>query len=683
MLFRIPVFRRMWAAITVSSLGDWLGLLANTALAQQLTKDESLGTQGVAISGVILVRLLPDLLLGPVAGALADRLDRRKVVIFGEIAAGCLYISIAFAYELVWLYVAQFLIEAVGLFTMASKQAIWVNIVPPERLPVANQLSLISVYGAVPVASLIFAGLATVNRFFQPFSASFIIENAEWPIVIALVFNGLTFFVSSATVFLMRKKIPAYTGERAQSKNIFSLIAEGVSFLRSHSVMRALYVGILGAFVGGGLTVGVAQLYVNTLEAGTAGYSMLFGIVFTGLAVGLLFGPRVMPTVSRRRIFAVSIGCAGLALTVMSFLRDFIPAATFAFLVGFFAGMAWIIGYTLMGQEVEDRLRGRVFAFVMSSVRVILLLTVAVGPALAGLFGSHVVQLGGVRLVFTGPGLTLLLGGVLAILVSVYASRQVGAHSWSRLVVVLRRTFRRPGLLTAQRTEVGLFLAVEGPDLAVTARQTALLAEALRADGYRVAETREPSDTPAGRRIRELLSSGESLSGLAVEAETAALLSAADRAEHVAQVIRPALDRGEVVVCDRYVDSSLAFHGAGRGLDLDRILRTSNWGTGGLVPDLTVVVDEPLADSGGAGHPLIGPVRQTFRDQADTAPDRYVVVEQAADAEPGEAPAGVLERVRVLLASRRQSVQRVDEPGVPDAPDAPTADEQPPVRLPR
>ena len=94
-LARIPVVRRMWAAITFSSLGDWLGLLANTALAQQLTHHQSVATQGVAISGVFLVRLSPDLFFGPIAAAMADKFDRRKIVVIGDTMAGLLYASIA------------------------------------------------------------------------------------------------------------------------------------------------------------------------------------------------------------------------------------------------------------------------------------------------------------------------------------------------------------------------------------------------------------------------------------------------------------------------------------------------------------------------------------------------------------------------------------------------------------
>ena len=421
-LVRIPVFRRLWAAIAVSSLGDWLGLLATTAMAQELTRGESLAVQGAAISGVILTRLLPDLVLGPLAGALADRLDRRTTVVVGELLALTLYLSIAVTYELTWLYVAQFLVEAVGLFTNPAKQAIWVSIVPRERLAVANQVSLFSVYGAVPVAALLFALLSTVSRLLGEGDGS----AARTAIVVALVVDAASFGVSAGTVLCSRRLIPGTPVDRdGAQRNVLSLVVEGVAFLRGQPFMRALYVGVIGAFGAGGLTVGVAQLYVATLQAGAAGYSVVFGVVFTGLAIGMLAGPRILPTVSRRSVFTHAIGLAGVALLAMSLLRDFVLATAAAFCVGLFAGVSWIIGYTLIGFEVEDRLRGRVFAFVVSSVRIVLLLAVAAGPGLAGLLGTHDVRVGDLVLTLTGPGLTLLVGGVIALAVSAYATRQV------------------------------------------------------------------------------------------------------------------------------------------------------------------------------------------------------------------------------------------------------------------
>src|SRR5207253_2640213 len=158
--------------------------------------------------------------------------------------------------------------------------------------------------------------------------------------------------------------------------------------------------------------------------------------------------------------------------------------------------------------------------------------------------------------------------------------------------------------------------------------------------------THEPGATDFGRRLRTILLDSPDGS-LTPRAE--ALLFAADRAQHVEAVIRPALDRGDVVITDRYVDSSLAYQGAGRALSVDDVRRLSRWATNGLVPDLTVLLDvEPELGLQRAGDrsataaegPATRPdrleresmefhrrVRQAFRALADASPDRYLVVD--------------------------------------------------------
>ena len=658
-LFKIPVFRRVWAAIAFSSLGDWLGLLANTALAQQLTTTHSKAAQGAAISGVILVRLAPDLLFGAFAAALADKFDRRKLVIIGDTAAGLLYASIAISYHLLWLYVAQFVIEAVGLFTQPAKQVIWVAIVPKKLLATANQISLLSVYGSVPVAAALFALLSAGNRLIGGPT-----HGTNWAIVIALLINTVSFFISAGTIFASRRDISVLPSERERGEAITKLLREGVSFIRRDPLIRSLYVGIIGAFAAGGLTVGVAQLWVTTLDAGNAGYAIMFGTLFTGLAVGMLIGPRVLPAFPRSRVVGLAIGGAGVTLLVMSLQRDFILADALAGVVGMFAGIAWIVGYTLIGAEVEDRLRGRIFAFVLSSVRLTLLLTIAVGPVLAGALGSHSFSVGDQsRFSFSGPGLTLLIGGVLALGVSFYSSSRAGKSS-ARLRDLVRHRVVNSGLAPRHPAYAGIFISVDGTDADATAGYAALIVAELRVWNLLVTDTAEPTDSPTGRRVEELLlgavGDGDAAGGL--EPETVALLSAADRSEHVTSLIRPALQRGEVVVCDRYTLTSLALHGGGRGADVDRIRAVNVWSTGGLQPDLTVVVDDDPSESPGSpgrdrGGWLTGATddlddaaaRLTLLTEARNDPERFVVCRAAAS---DALPPTVTERLARLVEMR-------------------------------
>ena len=207
-----------------------------------------------------------------------------------------------------------------------------------------------------------------------------------------------------------------------------------------------------------------------------------------------------------------------------------------------------------------------------------------------------------------------------------------------------------------------MFLALEGGEGAGKSTQAKLLLDWLQSTGREVVLTREPGATPAGQRIRLLLLD-PTTGGLSSRAE--ALLYAADRAQHVAHVILPALERDAVVVTDRYVDSSLAYQGAGRALELAEVARLSRWATGGLRPDLTLLLDiDPavgLARIAGAPDRIEleslafhQRVRQGVLDLAAADPDRYLVV--AATEPPDVVHAQVRARVEALLPVREAAV---------------------------
>lgn len=202
----------------------------------------------------------------------------------------------------------------------------------------------------------------------------------------------------------------------------------------------------------------------------------------------------------------------------------------------------------------------------------------------------------------------------------------------------------------------GWFIVFEGGEGAGKSTQEARLAQWLQDAGFTVLRTREPGGTPAGEAIRTILLSNE-YTGLTDRAE--ALLFAAARGEHAEQVIRPALQAGTVVVCDRYLDSSVAYQGYGRHLGADYVRDLSLWATQDLVPDLTVLLDvDPTVGLSRVPSPdrlesepieYHQRVRRAFLDIAASDPSRYLVID--ADQTPDRIAEQIQDRVSRLLGA--------------------------------
>ncbi|MGP3958389.1 dTMP kinase [Nonomuraea sp. 3N208] len=624
-------FRQLWLAMSVCSLGDWLNILALTALAANLTQGDDYRVQSLAVGGVFVAKMLPAVLLGPLAGVFADRFDRRLTMFAADLARFAVVLSIPVVNSYQWVIIATVLVECVNLFWVPAKDATVPNLVPKEQLESANRLNLLVTYGSAPVAAMLFAALSVAGdliRTIVPFPAG---RDATG---LALIVNACAYLVSAFLIFTLRD-IPKRDGA-ISTPSVLKQIVEGWRFVGRNRLVRGLIIGMLGAFAAGGAVVGVARIYVSTLGGGDAAYGVVFAAVFVGMALGMFFGLRLLRELSRRRLFGLAITVAGLVLVAIALVHNLVIVVMLTVLLGACAGIAWIIGYTLIGLEVEDGLRGRTFAFLQSTARVTLLLVVAMASPLAALFGVHQLRLGEFGYRFDGTNLVLVVGGALAMTVGLLALRHMDDRRGVSLSADLIAAVRGERFPTEAAEHVpGLFVAFEGGEGSGKTTQSRLIAIWLRDQGYDVVQTREPGSTKVGMRLRAILLDAAER-GLSARSE--ALLYAADRAEHVEKVIRPALYRGSLVITDRYVDSSLAYQGAGRSLDPKDVSKINAWATGGLVPHLTVLIDTPpqvgLTRLGGAvdrieAEPLEfhERVRKEFRALAAAAPERYLVVD--------------------------------------------------------
>jgi dTMP kinase len=473
-------------------------------------------------------------------------------------------------------------------------------------------------------------------------------------------FNALSFVLSGIVIATLHEIPKGASAQLTEHQGVWRVIHEGWRYVGRTPVVRGLVVGIAGAFAAGGVVIALARVYVADLGGGDPGYGMLFAAVFGGLALGMWRGSRFLVGMSRRRLFGFALVGAGLSLLLVAVVANLVVVTMLTVLLGFFAGTAWITGYTLLGLEVADSLRGRTFAFVQTLIRVVLALVLALAPLVAGLIGTNRIRLtDDAVLDYNGAAVTMFASALLMIVVGVFSYHHMNDRPGTTIRSELRRSLMADGGVYAER---GVFVALEGGEGAGKSTQARLLEEWLTREGYEVVLTHEPGDSDVGRKLRQILLSPETGE---LDHRAEALLYAADKAEHVSRLVRPALERGAVVITDRYVDSTLAYQGAGRDLLTADVERVARWATADLRPQLTVLLDvDPVVGLARFESPdrleaepleFHQRVRDTFLRLAEADREHYLVIDGSLPAE--QIAAAVRSRVEPLLplAERRPS----------------------------
>ncbi|WP_229071851.1 dTMP kinase [Actinoplanes sp. DH11] len=676
-VLRLRGFRRLWLVLAAASFGDWIGILATGLFAS--AQFENPAAQGAAFGGTIAVRLLPSLLLGPIAGVIADRFDRRYTMVIVDLLRFVIYLSIPLVplfggspgLTVAWATIATFLGETITLIWIPAKEAAVPNLIPKSRIEVSNQLTLVTTYGITPILAAL--TLSALTAGIQQSGATL----PDWaqPVQIALYVNAFARLATALVVFFGIKEIGGKSPERekAAEQGLTKQFTAGWTYIGSTPLVRGLVVGIFGAFAAGGVVIGAARTYAVSLGAGEAAFYLLFGTIFMGLALGIGLGPMIVKELSRRRWFGMSIVLASGSVMFLGLAFHLSMALVGALLVGAGAGMAFLSGTTLLYGEIADEMRGRTFAVVQIGVRMVLLLAITLSGFLVGLGSSRRVSLGLFDVDVSATRVLLLVAGAIGIWVGIGSFRQMDDKRGVPVIADLWGSLRGRPLSPAESfVQAGVFVVFEGGEGAGKSTQLTLLAETLREQGRDVVVTREPGATDLGTRIRRLVLDKTQD---APSARAEALLYAADRAHHVATVVRPALARGAVVVSDRYVDSSLAYQGAGRTLPVQEISWLSSWATGGLKPDLVVLLDvDPgvgltrVDSRGGDADRLESEsrafhdrVRYAFLDLAAADPKRYLVLDASRPVEE------IAEAVRSRLAGVLSTVDEAYPENAPSS----------------
>jgi dTMP kinase len=692
-LLRRPQLKRLWSAQLVGGIGDTLALLVLVLLALQAAIAQGSfggGYRGVAfaVATVFGTRILATLLfgavlLGPLTSLTSHEgpLDRRWTMVGADGVRLALFIVAPLWIDwtpdnaLAMILVTAFVTGVAERFWTVCRESAAPALLPepppegatvrplPDHLDALRRLSLRTTFVAVPLAgaALVVAGL--LNNLLG--------SGLDWfgqhqAALASYVAAGLFAASLSVLTFL---ELPGTRTPRARSPlEGLRRPKSGTGVDKGRTGAIPLLVAACAAVAGAiAAAVAVAVLHAKDLGGGPVMYGLMVAALTGGVVVGVRTAPKVLVSLSRRRLLALALAFTGIALLAAGLVPDVTTVLLIDVLAGVGAGVAANTGHTLLDQETEEYRRARTTEHLHAVVRVGVALGALVAPVVAAAIGPHRLVNGKFVFAHGGAAFTLMLVGALLLPVAALVLAKVDDRSGVPLRHDLRDALLGGDDPVTVPADNGFFIALEGGDGAGKSTQAEALAEWIRAKGHEVVVTREPGATPVGKRLRSILLDVSS-AGLSHRAE--ALLYAADRAEHVDTVVRPALERGAVVVSDRYIDSSVAYQGAGRDLSPTEIARINRWATDGLVPHLTVLLDvspeiarerfteapDRLESEPAEFHAR---VRSGFLTLAAADPGRYLVVD--AGQEPEAVTTVVRHRLDQMLPLSEQEIREQEE----------------------
>ena len=434
-LFGTPAFFRLWMAQVVSATGDWLGLLAISILAIRVGS----GNEGAALSLVLAARIVPGFFFGPIAGVLVDRWDRKRTMVTCDVGRAAVMLALPFVDTLIGLFAASLLLEAFTMLWGPAKEASVPHVVPADQLASANSLSLVAAYGTFPIG----AGLmALFGRLSTALFDSAWAENVRLDDMgLAFYANALSFMVTGWLILTLdlpkrpRDHKKATKGSRTGLAHPIAEFREGWRFAFVNPVVRTVNMGLATGLMGGGMLVPLGAIYAyEVLGSGKSG----LGVLITALGLGVAAGVGIVSLLQRRldkaRAFTMALVGAGLFLALAASISQVHASTAMVFGIGICAGAVYVLGFTLLHENVDDEMRGRVFSTFYLLVRGCVLLALVVGPLmedlldrLSSLLWDRRLDLFGVGIDVPGVRLTLWLASLIILASGAVAVRSLKA----------------------------------------------------------------------------------------------------------------------------------------------------------------------------------------------------------------------------------------------------------------
>ncbi len=420
-------YRRWFWSSLGSSFGDWVGLFALQVLVISLAEPGSrLALFG--LGGIMLARLLPSVVFGPFAGVLSDRYDRKRLMLFSDVARAVLFVGIAFSRDLLVLFALTFVVECISLLYLAAKNAALPRIVRREQLTEANQLTLLVTYGPLPFG----AAAAVVLEWLAGLLENMGVVDLE-ATTAALLFNALTFFIAGALIVRLTRISGSRAGQQ-RGPSVREELRDGMRFIRDRTYVRALIIGVVGVFFGGGVIVALGPEFVRSeLGRPEADWYGLMTTVGAGLLLGILGVPFVISRVATAGLLPVTLVAGSVLVVVVATLPTWPLAMVAGLALGVVSGLALVTGFTLLHESTDDATRGKMFAVFYTVTRVAMFAALGLAPMLAGAVGRWPLGVGEAEVIVSGIRTIIAAGGLVALGCAVTAARgMLRAHRGQR-----------------------------------------------------------------------------------------------------------------------------------------------------------------------------------------------------------------------------------------------------------